>query len=445
MRELAARKGVLVVGAGRTGQAVVRFFQSSSTPVWLTDRDPSRLAPWSSEDGLRTVPEAEAVEVVPSVDFIVPSPGVPRNHPVLEAATKLCIPVWSEMELASRFFPKPVLAVTGTNGKSTTTTLLGAMLRASGVRTFVGGNLGTPFLSACSEPWDAAVVEVSSFQLEWVETFRPRVGVFLNLTPDHLDRYPNLDEYGRTKLRLFARQAPDDWGVFHRDDPWVAEAFAHAASGAQITFGWEEADCGAWVEGEQVWVRRAPHADPVRLSLSRTRLAGKHNVENIMAAALAALLFGVPQVAVQRAIDEAKPLPHRVEFVREWAGILFYDDSKGTNIGATAKAVASFDRPVVLLAGGYDKGSRFDLIAPVLQRHVRVAVFFGASAPKWVEQVGKLIPHEVAPTLREAVPVAARLARPGDVVLLSPGCASFDEFDDYAHRGRSFRAWVEAL
>jgi UDP-N-acetylmuramoylalanine--D-glutamate ligase len=445
MKEWQPPKAALVVGAGKTGRAVARFLASRATRVVLCDRDLRQLT-WLEDLPLVTVcSETDALSALHEVELVVPSPGVPRSHPLLLASANRGVPIWSEIELASRAFAAPVLAVTGTNGKSTTTTLLGDMLRRAGLRVFVGGNLGTPMIEACQDTWDAAVVEVSSFQLEWVERFRPAVGVLLNLSLDHLDRYENLEEYGRTKMRLFARQHPEDWVVFSRDDPWVFSACQALPQGRKATFGWQPVEVGAWAGPGQVWLRLEPQSPPHSLSLERTRLAGKHNVENIMAASLAALAFGVPLAALQEAVDEAQPLPHRVEFVREWRGVRFYDDSKGTNPGATAKAVAGFDSPVVLLAGGYDKGARFDSLAPLLQRHARFAVFFGASAAKWAAEVGYAVPHELAPTLREAVQIAARAARPGEVVLLSPGCASFDEFENYEHRGRCFRAWVEEL
>lgn len=438
-------KRVLVLGAGKTGKAVARYFYGQRVEVVAADRDPQRLAELAREGSVITRREDEAEESLARVECVISSPGVPRRHRLLQAARQLGVPVLSEIEVAYRVLGKPIVAITGTNGKSTTTTLLGKMIAAVQRGVFVGGNLGNPLIEASGQPCEIAVAEVSSFQLEWVEEFRPEIGVFLNLSPDHLDRHESLDEYGTTKLRLFARQRSGDWAVLNRDDPWLQPRLDQITSGQAITFGEHEWPHGAWCHQDEI-VLRLPEARCLeRVSLSRTRLRGIHNRENLMAAALSAALLGIPTEAIQKVIDEAHPLPHRVEFVRRWRDIEFYDDSKGTNVGAVAKAVAGFNRPLVLLAGGYDKGTRFDALASVLRGRVRLAVFFGAAAHQWAEQVGGAVPHQVAASLREAVQIAARAAQPGEIVLLSPGCASFDEFEDYAHRGRCFRQWVEAL
>lgn len=445
MSEKGQPKRILVLGAGKTGTAVARYFRGKGVEVLVSDRDPQRLPVVARETGAVPCLEEEAEQWLTRVDCVIPSPGVPRTHRLLLAAQRHGVTIRSEIDVAYEALGKPILAVTGTNGKSTTTTVLGSMVAAAGRTVFVGGNLGTPLIEACTQGCELAVAEISSFQLEWAEKFRPEVGVFLNLSPDHLDRYQDLDDYGTTKLRLFARQTERDWAVLNRDDPWLQARLDQITGGQRVTFGQHECALGAWCERDTIFLRLPETSGVQRFALANTRLRGAHNRENLMAAALAAALFGIPEAAIQKAIDEAAPLPHRVEFVRQWRGIEFYDDSKGTNIGAVAKAVAGFDRPVVLLAGGYDKGTRFDPLTSVLRSHVRLAVFFGATAGKWAEQVGGAVAHKVVASLKEAVQIAAREAQPGEVVLLSPGCASFDEFEDYAHRGRCFREWVEAL
>jgi UDP-N-acetylmuramoylalanine--D-glutamate ligase len=356
-----------------------------------------------------------------------------------------CIPILSEIELAARFLTCPILAVSGTNGKSTTTVLLGAMLQEAGLRVFVGGNLGTPLIDACAaeSEYQAAVVEVSSFQLEWVYSFRPRVAVLLNLTPDHLDRYDSMDEYGRVKAALLAVQQPDDIAVLNRDDPWVWEQRRNTRA-AVISFGRDPVEFGSFVDGE-VLIYWGPEATPRRFPLAGVPLQGAHNRENMMAAATAAAIWGVSSIAIQRALEQTAGLPHRLELVCERAGVRFYDDSKGTNVGAMEKSVASFERGVILLAGGYDKGGDFSVLEPLLRSRVKHLVLFGAAGPKIRSQVCAPVPHSLVPDLAAAVREAAVHAGAGDTVLLSPGCASFDEFTDYAARGRRFRELVEAL
>lgn len=443
--EWRARK-VLVLGAGVSGMAVARYLQvRRGISVALVDRAPDKVASRSTNLPFAVRSEESALASLHEVDLVVTSPGVPPANAVLRRAVELGIPVWSEIELAYRELDAPIVAVTGTNGKSTTTVLIGEMCRQAGVRAFVGGNLGTPLIEASYNPdYRVVIAEVSSFQLEWVENFRPRVGVFLNLSPDHLDRYPDLDAYGAAKLRLFAHQEREDFALLNCDDPWVwrhREGMAATVRGFSQQYV-EGAD--AWTIGDVLQIRDSG-TRAWRLDLSRSRLVGTHNRENILAAALAAHSLGLPEAAVQAALGTVQPLPHRLEFVREWRGVSFYDDSKGTNIGAVEKSVTSFPRPVILLAGGYDKGGDYSLLGPTLQEHVRHAVFFGAAGPKWAEQAGEFVPHTVVPRLKDAVRTAAAIAEPGDVVLLSPGCASFDEFEDFAHRGRCFRQWVGEL
>ncbi|MCX8073167.1 MAG: UDP-N-acetylmuramoyl-L-alanine--D-glutamate ligase [Candidatus Binatia bacterium] len=445
MRSAWSAKRVVVVGAGRSGTAAARFLCANGANVLMVDRDPRKLQDQALHASASVGDEEWGAEQVRSADLVVTSPGVPPTNPVLRRAQQLAVPILSEIELAFRELKVPVVAVTGTNGKSTTTTLIGEMCRQAGMKVFVGGNLGTPLIEAAGHPeYSVAVVEVSSFQLEWVEEFRPAIGVFLNLSPDHLDRYPNLDAYGEAKLRLFARQTTQDFAILNRMDPWIWSRRQQIPATTRWFGGCEGGLSHAWIEGEFLHVADG-RGDAWCFALSEASLAGQHNRENMMAAVLAARCLALPFRAVKHALAAVRPLPHRLEFVREWRGVRFYDDSKGTNVGAVQKSLASFDQRVILLAGGYDKESDFRCVIPQLREHVRYAIFFGAAAGKWAEQTGEFVPHTVVPSLRQAVEVAAAIAEPGDVVLLSPGCASFDEFEDYAHRGRCFREWVEAL
>lgn len=436
---------VLVIGAAKTGLSVASFVVRRGGAVRLVDRSVTALAAAGDLTAVETFPGDGSQELLDGVDIVVPSPGVAQTHPLLERALSRGIPVCSEVQLAARYLECPILAITGTNGKSTTTVLLGAMLRAAGLRTFVGGNLGTPLITACDDTqgYHAAVVEVSSFQLEWVQTFRPRVAVLLNLTPDHLDRYPSMREYGRAKAAILAGQLPEDVAVLNRDDPWVWDQRNHARARV-ISFGRDPVEFGTFVDGESM-VCCGSEPTPRRFDLSRTPLQGAHNRENIMAATTAAAAWGIPDAAVQQALNETHGLPHRLEFVRERNGVRFFDDSKGTNVGAVEKSVASFAGRVVLLAGGYDKGGDFASLAALLRGHVKHVVLFGAAGPKIRDQLADVVPSSLVSNLAAAVEEGARSATDGDVVLLSPGCASFDEFTDYGARGDRFRALVEAL
>jgi len=444
-----AGRQYLVIGAAATGNAVAAFLAGQNARVRLVERSAEKLKEGALAAGVEAVVGDEDTAALRNVDVVVPSPGVARSHPLLRAAAERGIPIVSEIELASRSLTCPILAVTGTNGKSTTTVLLGEMLRQAGLNVFVGGNLGTPLIEACQagRKWEAAVVEVSSFQLEWIVTFRPQVAVILNLTPDHLDRYADMDEYGEAKAALLRMQQPTDFAVLNRDDPWVwrQRDRTHATV---VSFGEEPVEFGSFIDQDTI-VCWGPRTAALRLSLSTALLRGRHNRENIMAAVTAASVFGIPAAAMQRAIDRTKGLPHRLELVRERAGVRFYDDSKGTNTGAVAKSVASFDANVILLLGGYDKGGEFAALAPMLRGHVRGIVFFGAAGPAIRRQLEGELGHEMtldsAATLADAVDAAVARSQAGDTVLLSPGCASFDEFTNYVARGRKFRELVESL
>jgi UDP-N-acetylmuramoylalanine--D-glutamate ligase len=435
----------LVIGAGKTGQSVAAFVLRHGGRVRLVERSAPALARAVLPSGVDARVGDDAEDLLDGVDVVVPSPGVARSHPVLRRALGRGVFVASEIELASRFLACPILAVTGTNGKSTTTVLLGAMLKEAGLRTFVGGNLGTPLIDACTaEPeYQAAVVEVSSFQLEWLDTFRPRVALLLNLTPDHLDRYASMAEYGRAKAALLAAQQPGDIAVLNRDDAWVWEQRRVTRAGA-ISFGREPVEFGSFIDGDTL-IYWGPEPAPRRFPLEAAPLRGAHNRENMMAAVTAAAIWGIPDAAIQRALEQTTGLPHRLELVRERHGVRFFDDSKGTNVGAMEKSVASFDHGVILLAGGYDKGGDFRALAPLLHTHVKHVVLFGAAGPKIESQLDDTVARSLVPNLEAAVCEAAARAAAGDTVLLSPGCASFDEFTDYAARGRRFRELVAAL
>jgi UDP-N-acetylmuramoylalanine--D-glutamate ligase len=445
-----ARKKVLVIGARRTGAAVARYLASQGASVRLSDRstlgfddERSSMAGVAVEWCLGR----EDVALLDDVNLVIPSPGVSRDHPLLSVAIGRGIEVLAEIELAYRSLAVPLYAVTGTNGKSTTTELLGRMLRRAGRHPFVGGNLGTPLIEAVGTPVDCAVAEMSSFQLEWVKELRPAIGIFLNLTADHLDRYASLDEYGEAKTALFRAQAPEDWVVLSREDPWVWR-FSRRLRGRAISFGFDEVEYGTFPRDGTI-VIRLPDANrsgkELTISMARTRLRGLHNLENVMAASTAALLAGASLAGVQRAIDEFPGLPHRLQLVREKDGVAWVDDSKGTNVGAVVKSLASIDPPVILLAGGVDKGGSYEPLRSLVRQRVKRLVLFGEAREKIRRSLGEETETMLVASLEEAVARASAAARSGDTVLLSPACSSFDMFRDYAERGDRFRALVEAL
>ena len=436
---------VLVLGYQRTGQAVVRVLAARGARLRVADaRPPATFTATPLPVGVEARFGEDGPELLADIDLVVPSPGVPRTAPVLAAAQARGIAVQSEIELAAQLLTCPLVAITGTNGKSTTTSVVGLALGRAGRRVFTGGNLGTPLISASEEPPEIAVAEVSSFQLEWVERFRPRVACLLNVTPDHLDRHASFAAYCAAKARLFAAQTSDDWAVLNREDPAVVE-IGRRVPARVVTFGMTDAGSGASAAGDHL-VLRLPGADEEQYSLARTRLTGGHNVENLLAAITVARLAGAPVAAVQAAIDAAAPLPHRLARVAERQGVLWIDDSKATNEGAAAKSIGSCSGPVILLAGGVDKGGSYEFLGRAAREKVRLALVFGAARARIAHVLaGVGVTVEQVATLDLAVRAAATHARPGDTVLLAPACSSFDQFTDYAARGRAFVAAVEAL
>ena len=425
-----ADKRVLVVGLGRSGIAAAQLCAARGARVTATDkRRPEELKLTALPDSVLRELGGHRRESFLGADLIVLSPGVPEI-PELGAARAAGV------------------AITGTNGKSTTTTLVGEMLRATGRPTFVGGNLGEPLAEAVGTPAAETdgfcVVEVSSFQLETTETFHPRVAVLLNITPDHLDRYDGIEGYAAAKARIFAAQTAADFAVVNFDDPQAVRASAPGRARREGFSIIESLASGAWLGGPLML--RLPGAPPETYTSALPWLIGqRHNQSNALAALLAARLAGAAPEAALQGLLAFRPLAHRMELVAETNGVAYYDDSKGTNVGAVVAALDGFPRPVVLIAGGRDKGGDYAPLAEALRRVGRAAVLIGEAADKMQGAFSGVLPLERAPTLEAAVATAARLARPGDAVVLSPACSSFDMFRDYAHRAEVFRAAVARL
>jgi UDP-N-acetylmuramoylalanine--D-glutamate ligase len=443
-------KRVLVVGLGRSGMAVARLCSNQGAVVTVNDAKPAAAVQTELSrlpNSIRHVFGGHPAELFLNQDMIVLSPGVPPM-PQVEAARAKGVFITGEIELASWFVEGTIVAVTGSNGKSTTTTLCGAILGANGRPTFVGGNLGTPLAEAVgSGPARAGgtcVVEVSSFQLETVRSFRPQVAVLLNITPDHLDRYPDFSAYLAAKQRIFAAQTASDFAVLNIDDHNVETAARRIQSKCILISTRRALVVGGWLEGDSLCVR-LPGGPVEYYPAQLPGLVGRHNQENALAALVASRLLGALPVEARHALVSFRPLAHRMELVGDFNDIEFYDDSKATNVGAVVAALDGFPRKVVLIAGGKDKGGSYAPLAKVMKTNGRGAVLIGEAAPKIRAALAGVVPVETASDMDDAVARAANLAERGDAVVLSPACSSFDMFRDYAHRAEVYRAAVHSL
>jgi UDP-N-acetylmuramoylalanine--D-glutamate ligase len=439
---------ILVVGLARTGVALCRFLVKHGAKVTVTDQaPPSELADYLRDiQGLGVMEDLGAAHPRwQDFDAIVLSPGVPPELPWLMAARAAGLPVVGELEVAAPFIRRPLLAVSGTNGKTTTTTLLGELLTASGKKTLVGGNIGTPLVSllARQEAADVLVIEVSSFQLDTAFNFHPQAAALLNITPDHLDRYADYDAYIASKASLFRCQEAGDLKVLNADDPAVA-GLDRGLSRVYYFSATRPLDTGAWLDNGALKVRLADGREE-NFPLAPIRLKERHNLENIMAALLLALDAGADPNSCREVLATFGGLPHRLEFVANLKGVSFYDDSKGTNVGAVATSLAHFDRPVILIAGGRDKDSDFSLLNDLIAARVKALVLLGETRERLAQVWRGLAPAYLADDMAAAVTRAWSLSRPGEVVLLSPACASFDMYRDYAHRGQDFQNLVREL
>jgi len=442
-------KKVLVVGLGKSGLAAALFLRHQGAQVTVSDaRSAEALAkdiPALLEEGIMVEAGGHGLLTFRRQDLIVVSPGVPLETPELVQVRSFGLPIIGELELAARFLKGRILAITGSNGKTTTTTLTGEILKEAGLPTLVGGNIGVPVVSLIEESTDEswAVLEVSSFQLESTEEFRPAIAVILNITPDHLDRHGNFENYARAKERIFARQQADDALVLNADNARTAET-AQRSTGKVYWFSIEhKVRKGAWIEDGYVVFRAAQDAETEQvMPLSKIPLKGEHNVENVLAAVCAARLAGVPADAIRRAIEKFQAVEHRLEYVATLHGVEYYNDSKATNVDATAKAVAAFSAGIHLILGGKDKGSDYTVLSPLLRERVRSVYTIGSAAEKIESQLRGVVSIHSCATLDGAVSAAASAARPGEVVLLAPACSSFDQFENYEHRGRVFKELV---
>lgn len=442
-------KRVLVVGLARTGIATARFCASRGAHVTaMDDREALRLGETMSElraIGCTLTFGGDSLPDFAAQDLVVPSPGVSSNHSSLIAARKAGVLVWSEIELAWRFLRGRLIAVTGSNGKTTTTSLIGHILAGSGKQITVAGNIGTPLIAHVDQSNDKTitVAEVSSFQLELIHSFRPEIAVLLNLTPDHLDRHASFEDYARAKVRIFENQTERDAAVINADDPGITQRAPSRPQSFWFSRAKRVAN-GAYLRRERIVFRRDGE-DTVLLDRADIGLRGEHNLENVLAAAAASFLAGAAPAEIAAGVRSFPGVEHRLEFVAEISGVRFFNDSKATNVDATIKALEAFPGGLFVILGGKDKGSDYAPLVPLLRDRAKLVLLIGAAAEKIAAQLGNGVPFEHAGTLAHAVTLAHQRAREGDTVLLAPACASFDQFENYEHRGRVFKELVRGL
>jgi UDP-N-acetylmuramoylalanine--D-glutamate ligase len=442
-------KRVLVVGLGKSGVASALFLKAQGARVTVSDTksgdDLRNEIPTLLDHGITVETGGHGERTFREQDLIVVSPGVPVDAPLLVQARALGETVIGEIELAAQFLPGAIVAITGSNGKTTTTTLTGEILAAGGLPVLVGGNIGTPAISLAehAKPETVIVLEVSSFQLETIQSFHPKVAVVLNVTPDHLDRHRTLENYVDAKARIFENQSGDDFAVLNADDPTCAAMAARTK--AQVFWFSRQKDVkqGAWVREGNILFRNGAKQQEL-MQISEIPLRGAHNLENVLAAVCAAALMGCEPEKIREAVREFKAVEHRLEFVATIRGVDYYNDSKATNVDATIKALESFPANIHLILGGKDKGSDYTVLNDLLRQRVKRVYTIGGAAAKIESQI-KDVEVVHAESLESALRRANAVAEAGDVVLLAPACASFDQFKNYEERGRVFKEIVRGL
>jgi len=442
-------KRTLVVGLGKSGVASALFMKAHGARVTVSDTKSGdelrNEIPVLLDHGISVETGGHGERTFRGQDLIVVSPGVPVDAPPLVQARSLGEAVIGEIELAAQFLPGPIVAITGSNGKTTTTTLTGEIMTAAGLSTLVGGNIGTPAISLAerAKPDTVIVLEISSFQLETIQTFRPKIAVVLNVTPDHLDRHRTFEIYADAKARIFENQQGSDFAVLNADDPTCVAMGARTNAQVFWVSGHKEVKQGAWVDDGNIVFRDTTGQREI-LQVSEIPLKGAHNLENVLAAVCAGALMGCTPEKIRKAVHEFKAVEHRLEFTATISGVDYYNDSKATNVDATIKALESFPANIHLILGGKDKGSDYTVLNDLIRQRVKRIYTIGAAAAKIESQVkGAEVVH--AETLENAVRKAHATAQSGDIVLLAPACASFDQFKSYEHRGKMFKEIVASL
>jgi len=442
-------KRVLVVGLAKTGVATSLFCAARGAEVTATDarreNEVGDAIVQLRAAGVNLELGGHREDTFLRQDLIVPSPGVPADAPLLRAARAKGVTIWSEIELAGRFMNGRLIGITGSNGKTTTTSLIEHILKNAGFPTILAGNIGTPLISRIEQTNDdtVTVAELSSFQLELIETFRPNISVFLNLTPDHLDRHHTFEEYGAAKARIFRNQKEADSAVLNADDP-ASTPYAPTRPQVYWFSRKQRVAQGAFVRDNQIVFRQNGEEMAV-LKLQEIPLVGAHNVENVLAAVTTTRIAGANPAAIAKGVRSFAGVEHRLEFVAEVGGVRYFNDSKATNVDATLKALDAFPGRILIILGGKDKGSDYTVLRKPLREKAILALLIGAAADKIEKQIEGSVAIEGAGTIERAVEIASHAARPGDVVLLAPACASFDQFQNFEHRGRVFKDLVHQL
>ena len=446
-------KHVLVVGLGKSGLAAALFLRGQGAQVTVSDsRSADSLAkelPSLLDAGIMVESGGHGLLTFRRQDLIVVSPGVPLDTPELKQVRSFGLPIIGELELAARFLQGKILAITGSNGKTTTTSLAGEIFKAAKLPTLVGGNIGTPVIDLVAEsaPETWSVLEVSSFQLETTEEFRPKIAVILNITPDHLDRHGSFENYTAAKQMIFAQQTADDFLVLNADD-YATQMCASKAKSQIFWFsgGRPQIKRGTFVHKNVIVfvAKEGGKMEPV-MPVAEIPLKGAHNVENVLAAVCAARLAGIPAESIRASVAGFHAVEHRLEFVAKVRGVDYFNDSKATNVDATAKAIASFPGGLHLILGGKDKNSDYTTLEPLLRERVKVVYTIGSAAEKIQQHLSGMVKIVAAGTMERAVEAAAAAAVDGDTVLLAPACSSFDQFENYEHRGRVFKELVTKL
>jgi UDP-N-acetylmuramoylalanine--D-glutamate ligase len=443
-------KRVLVVGLGKSGVASALFLKNRGARVTVSDSKPQEQLgeeiPILLDHGIIVETGGHGERTFHGQDLIVVSPGVPVDSPPLVQARSLGEPVIGEIELAAQFLPQNIVAITGSNGKTTTTTLTSEIIAAGGYSTHVGGNIGTPAISLVDavQTDSVIVLEISSFQLETIQTFRPKVAIVLNVTPDHLDRHRTFETYVDAKARIFENQQGDDFAVLNADDP-VCVGLASRTRAQVFWFSRKkEVQQGAFVRDGRILFRDSAGQREIMLA-SEISLKGAHNLENTLAAICAGVLMKCAPERIRVAVHKFKAVEHRLEYVATIRGVEYYNDSKATNVDATIKALESFPGNIHLILGGKDKGSDYTVLNDLLRQRVKCVYTIGAAAKKIESQIKQAAEIVHAESLDNALRRASASAQPGDIVLLAPACASFDQFRNYEHRGKAFKELVQGL
>lgn len=442
-------KKVLVVGMAKTGFATAKFLKSKgaivSTSEIKREDEMDNVIKEIKPLGIQMEWGGHKSETFLNQDIIVLSPGVEIGIEPLQQALKKGVMVISEIELAFHFIKIPIIAITGTNGKTTTTTILGEMLRKDGKRVAVGGNVGEPLILFAdkNDSFDVIVAEISSFQLETIKRFRPSISILLNITEDHLDRYKSFSDYIEAKRRIFLNQTFQDFAILNHDDPLVIES-TKGIEAKKIYFSFKDRlEEGSFSDGDSIYIRLGNKEEV--FSIKGSLFKGIHNVENMMAASTAAVIFGCKSIAIQTILNQFKGLEHRLEFVSDINGICFYNDSKGTNVGSVVKSLQSFSEPIILIAGGKDKKGNLSPLKGLIKSRVKRLILIGEARERMAQELGDLTETFITETLEEAVWLAYQGGQRGDIILLSPACSSFDMFKDYKERGMVFKDLVNRL